>query len=122
PISLLAIGLVIATTFGVAAVAHAAIAGLSWKAAVVLGAIVSPTDPIAATAIAQRLRVPRRVVTVVEGESMINDATALIIYKFAVAAVVAGTFSLGEAGMKFVLSAGGGVAGGLGVVLLVAQV
>jgi CPA1 family monovalent cation:H+ antiporter len=121
-ISLLAIGLVIATTFGVAAVAHTIIDGLSWKAAVVLGAIVAPTDPVASTSIAQRLNVPRRVVAVVEGESMVNDATALIVYKFAVAAVVAGTFSLAEAGMKFVLSVAGGVAIGLVVGWLVARV
>ena len=122
PISLLAVGLVIATTFGVAAIAHAFIDGLSWRAAIVLGAIVSPTDPLAATSIARRLRVPRRVVTVVEGESMINDATALIIYKFAVAAVVSGSFSLAAAGLEFVLSAAGGVAVGLAIGWLVSQV
>jgi monovalent cation/hydrogen antiporter len=122
PISLLAVGLVLATTFGVAAIAHAFIDDLSWRAAIVLGAIVSPTDPLAATSIAQRLRVPRRVVTVVEGESMINDATALIAYKFAVAAVVSGTFSLGGAGLDFVLSVIGGVAVGLAVGWLVSQV
>src|SRR5438132_7658568 len=68
PISMLSIGLVVATTFAVAAIAHAAIHGLSWEAAIVLGAVVSPTDPVAATAIAERLSVPRRVVTIVEGE------------------------------------------------------
>src|SRR5207244_4384738 len=84
--------IVAATTFAAAAVAHAAIHGLSWEAAIVLGAVVSPTDPVAATAIAARLSVPRRVVTIVEGESLINDATALILYRFAVAAVVTGSF------------------------------
>jgi CPA1 family monovalent cation:H+ antiporter len=102
PISLLSIGLVGATTFAVAAIAHAVIDGLSWEAAVVLGAVVSPTDPVAAAAIAERLSVPRRVVTIVEGESLINDATALILYRFAVAAVVTGTFSLTDAGLEFV--------------------
>lgn len=121
-ISVLSIGLVLATTFAVAAVAHAWIDGLSWKAAIVLGAVVSPTDPIAATSIFERLSVPRRVVTVVEGESMINDATALIVYKFAVAAVVAGTFSLSDAALEFVGSAAGGVAIGLAVGWAVAQV
>jgi monovalent cation/hydrogen antiporter len=122
PISLLSVGLVLATTFAVAAIAHAVIDGLSWKAAVVLGAVVSPTDPVAATAIADRLNVPRRVVTIVEGESMINDATALIVYRFAVAAVVTGTFSLGEAGLEFVAGAAGGIAIGLAVGWVVAQV
>jgi monovalent cation/hydrogen antiporter len=122
PISLLAIGLVLATTFGVAAIAHALIDDLSWKAAVVLGAIVSPTDAIAATSIARRLNVPRRVVTIVEGESMINDATALIVYRFAVAAIVSGTFSLSDAAMEFVVNAVGGIGIGLVVGWLVSRV
>ena len=121
-ISLLAVGAVLATTFGVAAIAHAMIDDLSWKAAVVLGAIVSPTDPIAATSIANRLGAPRRVVTVVEGESLVNDATALIIYRFAVAAVVAGTFSLSDAAMEFIGNAAGGIAIGLAIAWLVSQV
>jgi Na+/H+ antiporter len=122
PISLLSIGLVGATTFAVAAIAHAVIDGLSWEAAVVLGAVVSPTDPVAATAIAQRLNVPRRVVTIVEGESLINDATALILYRFAIAAVVTGTFSLTDAGLEFVGNAAGGIAIGLAAGWVVAQV
>src|SRR3712207_1289800 len=84
PISLLAIGLVITTMCVVAVVAHAVVDGLSWPAAFVLGAVVSPTDPIAATSIASRLGAPRRYVTIVEGESLVNDATALIAYKYAV--------------------------------------
>jgi Na+/H+ antiporter len=122
PISLLSIGLVIATTFGVAVIAHAIIDDLSWKAAVVLGAIVSPTDPIAATSIAERLSVPRRIVTIVEGESMVNDATALILYKFAVAAVVSGAFSLGSATLDFLSNASGGIAIGLAIGWIVSQV
>jgi CPA1 family monovalent cation:H+ antiporter len=122
PISLLSVGLVLATTFGVAAIAHALITDLSWKAAVVLGAIVSPTDPIAATSIAERFNVPRRVVTIVEGESMINDAMALIVYKFAVAAVVSGTFSLSGAALEFLGSTTGGIGVGLVVGWIVAQV
>ena len=86
-ISMLAIGLVLATALAVALVAHAVIDDMSWPAAFVLGAIVSPTDPVAATAIAGRIGVPRRVVTIVEGEALINDATALVAYKVAVAAV-----------------------------------
>ena len=111
-ISALALGLVLATMIGVAAVAHEFL-GFDWAPAFVLGAIVSPTDPVAATAIARRLGVPGRIVTIVEGESLINDGTALVAYKFAVAAVVAGTFSLTEAAGEFVISVAGGIAVGI---------
>jgi monovalent cation/hydrogen antiporter len=114
PISLLAIGLVLMTTCVVAAVAHWAV-GLPWAAAFVLGAIVSPTDAIAATSVAQRLGVPRRIVTILEGESLVNDATGIVAYRIAVAAVVAGTFSLWQAGLQFVVGAVGGIAVGLAV-------
>jgi monovalent cation/hydrogen antiporter len=114
PISLLAIGLVLMTTCVVAAVAHWAI-GIPWGSAFVLGAIVSPTDAIAATSVAQRLGVPRRIVTVLEGESLINDATGIVAYRIAVAAVVVGTFSLWQAGLQFVIGAIGGIAVGLAV-------
>jgi Na+/H+ antiporter len=114
PISLLAVGLVLMTTCAVAAVAHWAIQ-LPWAAAFALGAIVSPTDAIAATAVAQRLGVPRRIVTILEGESLVNDATGIVAYRIAVAAVVAGTFSLWEAGVQFVVGAVGGIAVGLAV-------
>ena len=93
PISLLAIGLVTVTMVGVAVAAHYVI-DLSWAAGFVLGAVVSPTDPIAATSIAHRLGVPRRAIAIVEGESLVNDGTALVLFKFAAAAVVAGSFSL----------------------------
>jgi monovalent cation/hydrogen antiporter len=122
PISLLAIGLVIATTVGVAVVAHALVAGLGWGPAFVLGAIVSPTDPLAATAIARRLGVPRRIVTIVEGESLVNDGTALVLYRVAVVAVVSGSFSLWESGLRFVGTAAGGILVGLGVGFLIAGV
>ena len=79
PIGLLSIGLVLTTTVVVAVVAHEAIHGLDWPAAFILGAIVSPTDAIAATAIARRFGVPRRIVVVLEGESLLNDATALVV-------------------------------------------
>ncbi len=114
PISLLAVGLVLMTTCAVAAVAHWAIE-LPWAAAFALGAIVSPTDAIAATAVAQRLGVPRRIVTILEGESLVNDATGIVAYRITVAAVVAGTFSLWEAGVQFVVGAVGGIAVGLAV-------
>jgi CPA1 family monovalent cation:H+ antiporter len=112
PIGLLAVGLVVATMVTVAAVAHFVI-GLSWPVAFVLGAVVSPTDPVAPSEILRRLAAPRRIVTVIEGESLINDWTALVLYKFAVAAVVTGSFSLLHASGQFVLNGVGGVAIGL---------
>src|SRR5262245_46761272 len=120
-ISLLAVGLVVATMGGVAVVAHA-VTSLDWASSFVLGAIVSPTDPVAATAIASRLGIPRRIVTIVEGESLVNDATALVLYGSAVTAVVAGTFSLAHASLAFVASIVGGVLIGLAVGWLVALV
>jgi monovalent cation/hydrogen antiporter len=121
PIGLLAVGLVIFTTLAVAIAAHTII-GMRWATAFVLGAIISPPDAVAATAILQRLRVPRRVVTILEGESLVNDATALVIYRFAVAAVVTGTFSLRWASVQFVLVSAGGVIIGLVAGMLVAWI
>ncbi len=121
PIGLLAIGLVVATTVGVAVVAHAVIDGLTWPAAFVLGAVVSPTDPIAATAIARRLGVPRKLTAIVEGESLVNDGTGLVLYRVAVASVLTGSFSLLETSGQFVLAAFGGVAVGLVVAWIVRQ-
>jgi CPA1 family monovalent cation:H+ antiporter len=112
PISTLAIGLVVFTTVAVAVAAHYLI-GLEWSAAFVLGAVVSPTDAVAPATILRRLGVPRRVVTIVEGENLTNDWTALVTYKFAVAAVVTGAFSLVDAGPEFVLTGVGGVAIGV---------
>jgi CPA1 family monovalent cation:H+ antiporter len=122
PISLLAIGLVLLTTLLVGVVAHLLIPDLSWAAAFTLGAVVSPTDPVSATAIASRVGAPRRFVTVVEGESLVNDATGLIAYKFAVAATVTGSFSMLDATGTFVLNAIGGVAIGVVVGMLIAEV
>src|SRR5438128_2980475 len=113
PICLLALGLVLLTTVAVAVVAHVLIPELPWAVAFVLGAIVSPTDAVAATAIAQRLGIPRRIVTIFEGESLVNDATGLVAYRFAVAAVVAGVFSPFEASLQFVVVSVGGIALGL---------
>ena len=118
PITLLAVGLVLMTTFVVASVAHT-VFGLPWGAAFVLGAIVSPTDAIAATSVAQRLGVPHRIVTILEGESLVNDATGIVAYRVAVAAVVTGAFSVWEAGLQFVVGAAGGVAAGFAVGWLV---
>src|SRR5206468_9997110 len=113
PIFLLAFGLVIFTAAAVALVAHMFVPTLGWAGAFALGAIVAPPDAIAATAIFQRLGVPRRIVTVLEGESLVNDATALVAYRFAVAAAAAGAFSLLEASMSFVVVLVGGVAVGM---------
>ena len=121
-ISMLAIGLVIATTAGVALVAHAVIDGLPWASAFALGAIVSPTDPLAATSIARRLGVPRRYVAVVEGESLVNDGSGLVLYRIAVAVALGGTFSVWEGIGLFFVAAVGGVAVGLAVGWLVRQV
>jgi Na+/H+ antiporter len=121
-ISLLAVGLVLTTVLVVAAVAHFLIPDLSWHGAFVLGAVVSPTDPTAASAIAERLGLPRRIVALIEGESLVNDGTALVAYKFAVVAVVTGTFSLADAAGDFVLNVVGGIAIGLGVGFLIRQV
>jgi len=112
PISLLAIGLVALTMVVVAVTAHYAI-GLSWSVSFVLGAVVSPTDPLAATSIARRLGVPRRAIAIVEGESLVNDGTALVLFKFAAAAVVAGSFSFLTAAGDFVWTVLGGIAVGL---------
>ncbi len=113
PILLLATGLVLFTTLLVGIVAHAIVPSLPWAAAFVIGAIVSPTDAIAATSIAQRLGVPRRIVTIIEGESLVNDSTGLVAYQFAVAAVVTGAFSLWSASLLFVVESAGGILIGL---------
>jgi monovalent cation/hydrogen antiporter len=112
PILLLAIGLVLLTTVLVAVVAHA-LTGLPWAAAFVLGAIVSPPDAVAATAITSRLRVPRKIVTILEGESLVNDATALVAYRFAIVAMMTGRFSISEGIGRFLLVAVGGPCIGL---------
>jgi CPA1 family monovalent cation:H+ antiporter len=121
PISLLAIGLVVVTTGGVAVVAHEEM-GLSWAAAFTLGAVVSPTDALAASEIAHRFSMPRRLVSILEGESLLNDGTALVLYKTAVTAAVAGTFSLWDASWRLVVNVIGGIAVGLAVGYVVRQV
>jgi CPA1 family monovalent cation:H+ antiporter len=121
-ITLLAVGLVLATMCTVAVVAHALVAGLPWGAAFALGAIVAPTDPVAATTVARRLGVPRRVVSIIEGESLVNDGTALVAYRVAVAAAVGGSFSLLDAGAEFLLGAAGGVLIGLVVGWVIAEI
>ena len=119
PITTLAVGLVIATTVAVAFVARQLFPGLPWAAAIALGAIVSPPDAVAATAIVSRLTVPRRVITILEGESLVNDASALILYRTAVAAAVTGAFSWGESVVRFFIDSGVGSLIGLIVAWLI---
>lgn len=115
PILLLAIGLTLVTTIAVAATAKWLIPAMPWAVAFVLGAIVSPPDAVAATSIMQRLRLPRRIVAILEGESLVNDAAGLVFYKFAVAAVLTGAFSLFDAGTQFAIVSVGGIALGLAI-------
>ena len=123
PIGLLAIGLVLATTGAVAVVVHTLVPDIGWAPAFALGAIVSPPDAVAATAIAQRLGLPPRLVTILEGESLVNDATALVAFRLAVAAAGFGAvFSLTEAAGSYVFVSVGGVAMGLIVGWVVVQI
>jgi len=115
PITLLAVGLVLATTAAVAVVAHIWLPGLGWAGAIALGAIVSPPDAVSATAVGKRLGLPRRAVTILEGESLVNDATALILYRTAVMAAVSGTFIFSDTVVDFFMAAGVGVVVGLSV-------
>ena len=120
-IALLAFGLVGVTMAAVALVAHEWV-GLSWPVAFTLGAIVSPTDALAATEIAGRLGVPRRIVSLIEGESLVNDGTALVLYKAAVGAAIGGAFSIWDTSGRIVLNVIGGIAIGLAVGWIIRQV
>lgn len=111
PILVLAVGLTVATTAAVAVMAH--VLGLGWGAAFVLGAVVAPPDPVAATAVARRLHLPGRLVTVLEGEGMFNDATALVIYGVAVTAVVSQDITALDVAWRLVLAVVVGVLVGL---------
>ncbi len=114
PILLLAVGLVIATMVAVAVVIHSLVGGMGWAVAFALGAIVSPPDSVAATQIAGKLGLPRRLVTILGGEGLMNDATALTAYQVAVAAV-GSAFTLADVAGKFVFAVAVGVAIGLAV-------
>src|ERR1700691_517946 len=114
PISLLAIGCVIFTTIAAAAAAHWML-GLAWPVAFVLGAIVSPPDAVAPLSIARGMQLPRRILVVLEGEGLANDATALILYRFAAAAVSVGAFSLSHAAAMFSVIVAGEILWGIGV-------
>src|SRR2546423_5156338 len=122
PITLLAVGLVVTTTVVVAIVVHGLVPGLGWAPAFALGAIVAPPDAVAATAIFQRLGVPRRVISILEGESLVNDATALVIYRAAVFVAVGGSVSLLGLAGNFVLAAVGGVVVGVALGTVVGRV
>jgi monovalent cation/hydrogen antiporter len=113
PISLAAIGLVLATTISVAIVAHWLIADLSWPTAFLIGAIVSPPDAVAATSVTKGLGLTPRSITIIEGESLVNDASGLVAYKYALTAITAGNFVAWQAGLNFLMIALAGIALGL---------
>jgi CPA1 family monovalent cation:H+ antiporter len=120
PISMLAVGLVLFTSVAVAWVCHAVI-GLPWAIGFAIGAIVSPPDAVAAIAVTKRLKIPHRLQAILEGESLVNDASALIVYRMAIVAVATGHFSLAEAVGDFFVASAGGVAIGLAVGWLVTR-
>lgn len=113
PLALLAVALVFAAAAAVAVVAHALVPGMDWAEAAILGAVLAPTDAVAATSIFRRLGAPERVRLLVEGESMINDGTALVLYRIAVGVATGSAFSFGDAALEFVAVAAGGIAIGL---------
>lgn len=118
PIALLAFGLVVFTTIAVGAFVHYLVPGFGWPLAFTLGAIVSPPDAVAAEAIFENLAIPRRIAAIITGECLFNDATALVLYRFALAAAVTGTFSLLQASLSFVVVAAGGVLIGIVIAFL----
>lgn len=121
PILLLSTGLVIFTTLAVGLTAHWLVPDLPLAMAFALGAVVSPTDAVAVSAITQRLKVPARLTTILNGESLMNDATGLVAFKFALAAVAVGTFSVRAAALDFVILAVGGLALGLAIAYLIGK-
>ncbi len=121
PVGLLVVGLVVATMCAVAVVAHATVDGMSWAAAFILGAVVAPTDPVAALATFGRLGVPERAKLLVEGEAMLNDAVPLVAFRVAIAAALSGTFSFFDATLDFIVAAAGGIAVGFATGWLLVQ-
>ena len=119
-ILLLSVGLVVFTTLGVAVIAHWLVPDLPWAASFAIGAVVAPPDAVAATAIGRRIGLPRRIVTILEGESLLNDATALVALRTATA--TAATVAYGVVARDFVIAAGGGILVGLAVMFVVAKV
>src|SRR4051795_3675739 len=122
PILLLSVGLVAFTALGVGWVAHELLPGVSWPIAFAIGAVVAPPDAVAATAIGRRIGLPRRIVTILEGESLLNDATALVALGTALSVADGDGFTLGRVGLDFLVAAGGGVAVGFVLFLLVAKI
>jgi Na+/H+ antiporter len=118
-VGVLAVALVGATMVLVAVVAHAIVPGLPWAAAFVLGAVVAPTDTVAATAVFRRIGVPERIVYLVEGESLINDGTSLVLYRTALVALTTGTFEIGDAVIDLLVVGAAGAAFGLAVAWVV---
>jgi CPA1 family monovalent cation:H+ antiporter len=112
-VTLQAVGLVLATVGAVAVAIHSVIPGIPWTAALVFGAIVSPTDAVAASAISKEVKLPKRLMEIIKGESLTNDATGLVAYQFAVAAAATGAFAWQEAGTRFFYVAIGGIVVGL---------
>ncbi|MBB6253652.1 Na+/H+ antiporter [Nitrospirillum iridis] len=109
----LAIGAVLFTTLAVGVVAHLVVPDLPWAVCFALGAVVSPPDAVAAKAVLERVTLPRRLTVLLEGESLLNDAAGLVLFRFAIAAALTGTFSLGQATLAFAgLSVGGAIVGG----------
>ena len=121
PVLLLSVALVVLTTFGVAAVVMAIMPDVGWPVAIALGAVVAPPDAVSASAVARRIGLPRQIVTVLEGESLLNDATALVSLRTAIAAI-SGTVAVATIAEDFVVAAGGGLIVGLLVALVVVQV
>src|SRR3954453_14934499 len=119
-ILLLSVGLVVFTTLGVGVVVHALLAGIDWRAALAIGAVVAPPDAVAATAIGRRIGLPRRIVTILEGESLFNDATALVALRTAIAAGL-GAVSTWRGGFDFLVASIGGAAIGFAVFYVVAR-
>lgn len=118
PIGLLSIGLVIFTAVAIAFTANAVIPGFSLALGFVLGGIISPPDAVAATSVLQELKVPRRVVTILEGESLVNDASSLIVFRVALATIFTGEFVLWKAGVDFLVVAAMGIVVGIGIALI----
>src|SRR5687768_4667664 len=119
-ILLLSVGLVVFTTVGVAAIVHAMIPDISWPVSFAIGAVVAPPDAVAATAVARRIGLPRRIVTILEGESLLNDATALVALRTAIAAMSVGVEAF-HVGVEFLVASVGGGAVGFVVFVIVAK-
>ncbi|WP_321164009.1 Na+/H+ antiporter [Curtobacterium sp. S6] len=117
----LSVALVVATTLAVGAIVHVIAPDIGWPVALALGAVVAPPDAVSASAVARRIGLPRQIVTVLEGESLLNDATALVALRAATAAI-GGAVTAGGIGLEFLIAAGGGVLVGLAVAFVVVKV